>query len=723
MTFKRFIPIAMILMLAGCAGQNTSSQTAADNTISASSQSSELTLDSSNPFAHESTLPYHAPEYDKIKTEHFVPAFKVGMAQELAEIDQIVNQSEEPTFDNTIVALQKTGQLLERAEYIFDNLSNAYTNETIQAIEQEMAPLFAAHSDSIRLNEKLFKRVETVYNKRNELNLDPESMRLLDKTYESFVRAGAKLSPEQKERVKAINSELSSISTQFGQNILSEMNTSAVVVDTKEELDGLSEDEIQAAAEAAKNRGLEGKYLIVLKNTSIQPVLASLNNRELRKKVHEASLKRGMRSNDADNRVLVSKVLKLKAEKAQMLGYTNHAAYKLEDQCAKTVDAVNQMLSSMVNPARASLEREAKELQAMIDAEKGGFKLEAYDWLYYSEKLRKQKYSFDENQLKPYFELNNVITNGVFYAANQLYGLKFVERHDLPVYDPDVRIWEVFEEDGTAIGLFYGDYYARDNKRGGAWMSEYVNQSRLLGNKPVILNQINIAKPVSGPTLLTTDEVHTLFHEFGHALHALMSNVNYPQFSGTNVPRDFVEFPSQFNEVFAFWPEILDHYAVHYQTGEKIPAELVEKMKKAEKFNQGYMTAEYLGAAMLDQAWFQADPVPEFTLDQFESLEHQLLSSVNMDNPMNPPRYRTTYFNHIFASGYDAGYYAYIWSEVLDADAEAWFKEHGLSRESGKQFRDNVLSRGNTDDPMTLYHNFSGRDPSSDYLMIRRGLK
>ena len=717
MKLRLIVTLAAALMISGCAGSQKSPESATQ------SVSQELKLDSSNPFAHENTLPYQAPEYDKIKTEHFVPALKAGMAQQIAEIEQIANQKDEPTFENTIVAMQKTGRLFYRIAYIFDNLTNAYTNDDLKAAENEMAPLFAAHDDAIYLNDKLFARVEKVYNQKDSLNLDNESARLLEKVYKDFVRAGAKLDAAQKDRIKQINAELSSIGTKFGQNILFEMKDASVLVDTKEELDGLSDEDIAAAQKAAAEKGYDGKYLLVLVNTSIQPVLASLKNRDLRKRIHEASLSRGTRGNDADNREFISKVLALKLERAKLLGYETHAAYKLENQCAKTPKAVNDMLSSMVPAARASLEREAAELQAIIDKQGGGFKLEAYDWLFYAEQLRAQKYSIDDAQVKPYFELNNVIEKGVFYAANRLYGLSFKERHDLPVYDPDVRVWEVFDEDGTALGLFYGDYYARSNKRGGAWMSEYVNQSRLLGTKPVILNQINITKPASGPTLLTIDEVTTLFHEFGHALHGLMSNVNYPEFSGTNVPRDFVEFPSQFNETWAFHPEILANYAVHYETGAVLPADLVDKVIASKKFNQGYATVEYLGAAMLDQAWFQADPPPAFTLDSFDSVEHSLLASVNLDIPMAPPRYRTAYFNHIFASGYDAGYYAYIWSEVLDADAEAWFKEHGLSRETGQKLRDNVLSRGFTDDPMTLYYNFAGREPSSEHLLVRRGLK
>ncbi len=727
MSLKKSILIFVVLSLTGCAGQVADVQNPTSSPSQEVSMESDMNagLDASNPFSKPSALPYGAPEYDKIKTEHFRPALEAGIAQHLSEIEAIANQSEEPTFDNTIVALERTGDLIARALPVFDNLSNAYTSDEIQAIETELSPKFAAYSDAIYLNEKLYGRIADLYNRRDTLGLDAESLRLLEIIHRDFVRAGARLNPEQKAEIQAINSELSGLETKISQNILSEMKSSAVVVDSREELAGLSEEEIADAAALAESKGLNGKYMLGLQNTSIQPVLSKLSNRELRKKIHEASIVRGMRGNEADNRSNIARVLQLKARKAEILGYDSPAAYQLEVQMAKNVDAVNAMLSSMVPAARESLAREAAQLQEMIDAEGGGFTLEAYDWMYYAEKLRKSKYQFDEAEIKPYFELNNVITKGVFYAAEKLYGLKFVERHDFPVYDPDVRVWEVFNEDGTAVGLFYGDYYARENKRGGAWMSEYVNQSHLKNTKPVILNQINISKPGSGPTLLTLDEVTTLFHEFGHALHGLLSDVTYPEFSGTNVARDFVEFPSQFNEVWALWPEVLDNYAVHYESGEKIPAELVEKIRAAGKFNQGYMTVEYLGAAMLDQAWFQynAQTLPKITPDNFESLEKSNLARVNLDIPTTPPRYRTAYFNHLFASHYDAMYYSYIWSEVLDADAEHWFKEHGLTRENGQHLRDSVLSRGNTADSMTLYRNFTGGEPSSEYLLIRRGLK
>ena len=560
MSLKKSILIFVVLSLTGCAGQVADVQNPTSSPSQEVSMESDMNagLDASNPFSKPSALPYGAPEYDKIKTEHFRPALEAGIAQHLSEIEAIANQSEAPTFDNTIVALERTGDLIARALPVFDNLSNAYTSDEIQAIETELSPKFAAYSDAIYLNEKLYGRIADLYNRRDTLGLEAESLRLLEIIHRDFVRAGARLNPEQKAEIQAINSELSGLETKISQNILSEMKSSAVVVDSREELAGLSEEEIADAAALAESKGLNGKYMLGLQNTSIQPVLSKLSNRELRKKIHEASIVRGMRGNEADNRSNIARVLQLKARKAEILGYDSPAAYQLEVQMAKNVDAVNAMLSSMVPAARESLAREAAQLQEMIDAEGGGFTLEAYDWMYYAEKLRKSKYQFDEAEIKPYFELNNVITKGVFYAAEKLYGLKFVERHDFPVYDPDVRVWEVFNEDGTAVGLFYGDYYARENKRGGAWMSEYVNQSHLKNTKPVILNQINISKPGSGPTLLTLDEVTTLFHEFGHALHGLLSDVTYPEFSGTNVARDFVEFPSQFNEVWALWPEGLD---------------------------------------------------------------------------------------------------------------------------------------------------------------------
>ncbi len=721
---KHLITVAMTaLILSGCAGSSQSPVSPTESSV----QAQETTmLDSSNPFAHKSTLPFGIIDFSQLKDEHFKPALEAGMAEQLAEIDAIANNPDAPTFENTLVALEKSGQLLVRAETVFFGFTNSRTTPVLQDVENEFAPKLAAHSDAIMLNDKLFKRVETLYNTRESLNLDPESRRLLEVYYREFVRAGAKLTPEQKAEISAINAEIAKLETEYGQNILNEMNDSAVVVDTVEELDGMTEAQIKVAQEAAKARGLEGKYLITLQNTSIQPILKSLKNRELRKKIHEASLNRGMRGGAGDNRAKAIRLIQLRAKRSEMLGYQSFAAYAVEDQMAETVKNVNDMLYALVPPAKASLEREAAELQKLIDDQNGGFKLEAWDWLFYAEQLRKLKYDLDDEALKPYFELDNVIKNGVFYAAEKLYGVHFVERNDIPKYDPDIRIFEVQNEDGTPIGLFVGDYYARDSKRGGAWMSDYVYQSKLLGNLPVVENQINITKPPAGEkTLLTFDEVDTVFHEFGHALHGLFSNVQYPRFSGTNVPRDFVEFPSQFNETWATHPDILPHYAVHYQTGEKIPEALLQKVISSEQFNQGYATTEYLSASILDQHWHQLTSAEAnaLSVDDFENIEKTLLAKAGLDLDIVPPRYRTTYFNHIFANGYSAGYYAYIWAEVLDADAEQWFKEHGLSRENGERFRNTLLSKGYSEDSMKLYRDFTGRSPSTDPLLVRRGLK
>ena len=725
-----FLSIALVMM--GCASQNENVKPSSAAEQASQTLSDDFTfnyktmLEPSNPFAQKSTLPFSIVDFSKIKIEHYKPAFEAGMAQQLEEIDQIANQTADPTFNNTMIPLEKSGELLNRVSYYFSNDAGANTNDEIKALQKELAPLLAAHDDAIMLNGKLFARVASLYDRRESLNLDAESLRLLDEYYHDFVRAGAKLTPDEKEVVKAINAELASLTTTYGQNILSEMNDAAVVVDNVAELDGMTEAQIKSAADEAASRGLNGKYVLVIKNTSIQPILKSLNHRELRKRVHEASVMRGMHKNAADNTNNAFRIVELRTKRANLLGYETYADLSLENKVARTTSAVNDMLEKLVAPAKASLAREAAELQAMIDAEKGGFKLEAYDWLYYAEKLRKQKYDLDDNALKPYFELNNVIQNGVFYAANKLYGITFVERHDIPVYNPDVRIFEVFDADGSSLALFVGDYYARPSKRGGAWKSNLSSQSKLLGSKPIVLNQINIAKPADGePTLLTFEEVTTLFHEFGHALHEMFSDVTYPRFAGTRVPRDFVEFPSQFNETWALVPELLTNYAIHYQTGEKLPEALVNKVVAASKFNQGYMTTEYLGAAVLDQKWHQLtmEALATLSKDNLETVEKMLLDDAGLNIQTTPPRYRTAYYNHVFAGGYAAGYYAYIWSEVLDADAEAWFKEHGLSRETGDHLRKTVLSKGYTEDSMKLYRDFAGRDPSIDPLLERRGLK
>jgi peptidyl-dipeptidase Dcp len=677
---------------------------------------------SANPFFAPSTLQYQMPHFDRIRDEHFAPALERGMAEQRAEIDAIAASEEPPTFENTIVAMERSGELLSRVAPVFSNLSGAHTNDTLNAVQREFAPKAAAHADATLLDDRLFARISALHEQRNELELDAESVRLIERYYIDFVRAGARLSAEDKEALKALNAELASLSSDFGQNVLKEVNASALVVDTREELAGLSEAAIKAAADAATEAGHEGKFLIALQNTSQQPPLTSLTHRPTRQRLLEASLARGSRGGEFDNRQIVIRAAQLRAERARLLGYPNHAAYGLEDQTAGTTDAVNKLLADLAPAAAANARREAADLQAMIESEGGDYKLAAWDWNFYAEKVRQARFEFDEDQLRPYLELDRVLVDGVFFAATKLYGLSFKERSDLPVYHPDARVWEVFDADGESLALFIGDFYARPSKRGGAWMNAYVSQNTLLGNRPVVGNHQNIPKPPAGePTLMTMSEVNTMFHEFGHALHGMFSNVTYPRFSGTRVPRDFVEFPSQVNEMWATWPEVLANYAKHHETGEPIPQALVDRVMAAEQFNQGYASTEYLAAAILDQDWHQLTPeqIPSDAL----AFEAASLERSNMALPTVPPRYRSTYFSHIFAGGYSAGYYAYIWSEVLDADTVEWFKESGgLTRKNGDHFRRTLLSRGGADDAMNLFREFRGRDPELRPLLVRRGL-
>ncbi len=676
----------------------------------------------SNPFLKVSTLPLHMPAFDQIRNEHFAPAYAEGMRQQLAEVARIANNAKPPSFDNTIVALERSGRMLQRVEATFDNLSGANTNDAMEAVERDMAPKLAAHTDAIMLNAKLYQRVKALYDKRAKLNLDGESLHLLERYHTDFVRAGAKLSPADKEKLKSYNAELAAQSTQFSQNLLKETNASALVVDTRAELDGMDPAAIDAAAVAAKERGLEGKFLIALTNTTGQAPLAVLSNRAVRERLLAASMARASRGGEFDNRAVVLKLVKLRAERATLLGYANYAAYDLEDQTAKTTGAVNTLLAELAKPAVANAKREAADIQAVIDAEKGGFQVAAHDWAFYTDKVRAARFHSDENQLKPYFELNNVLNNGVFFAATKLYGITFKERKDLPVYNPDVRVFDVIDADGKPLALFLADFYARGNKRGGAWMNEYVSQSSLLGTRSVVANHLNIPKPAAGePTLLTFDEVTTMFHEFGHALHGMFSNVKYPRFSGTNVPRDFVEYPSQVNEMWAIWPEVLQNYAKHYQTGAAMPQDVLDKVVAMKKFNQGFITTEYLAASLLDQRWHQLTPAQVPT--DVPAFEATVLKEAGVDFAPVPPRYRTTYFSHSFSGGYSAGYYAYLWSEKLDADTVEWFKENGgLSRKNGDWFRSKLLSRGGTDDALQLFRDFRGRDAKIDALLVRRGL-
>ena len=675
-----------------------------------------------NPLMNESTLPYHVPPFDKIKDEHFAPAMEAGMRDQLKEVEAVANNSEKPTFENTVVALERTGRLLDRAERTFSNLNACNTNPTLQKIETEMAPKLSAHRDAIHLNGKLFARLKELYDNRDKLGLDPESAYLLERYYKDFVRAGAQLFDTDKEKLKKINAELATLQTQFEQNVLKEKNALSVVVDRKEDLAGLSDNQMASLINAAKAEHKEGKFVIQLQNTTGQPLLGSLQNRPLRERVMQTSLARNSKGGEFDTRNVVMRTAQLRADKAKLLGYANWAAYQLEDQTAHDVPTVHKLLADLAPPAVANARREAADMQKVVDEENGGFQVSASDWAFYSEKVRKARYAFDESELRPYYELNHVILDGVFFAAGKLYGLTFKERHDIPVYQPDVRVFEVYDRDGKPLALFLGDYYARPSKRGGAWMNAYVQQSDLFATKPVVANHLNIPKPPPGePTLLTHDEVRTAFHEFGHALHGMFSKVKYPRFSGTSVPRDFVEYPSQVNEMWATWPEVLKNYAKHYKTGEPIPQALLDKVAAAEKFNQGYTTTEYLSASLLDQAWHQLNPsdVPKDAV----AFETEALHKAGVDFAPVPPRYRSFYFSHAFAGGYSAGYYSYLWSEVLDADTVEWIKEHGgLKRENGDRFRAMLLSRGGSADALELFKNFVGREPYIEPLLKRRGL-
>ncbi|MDP3857967.1 MAG: M3 family metallopeptidase, partial [Stagnimonas sp.] len=667
------LTLAGAVALAACA-QAPIQPVAAETAAATASTPTAVT----NPFFAPSTLPYLLPPFDKITDADYAPAFEQGMAAQKAEIAAITANPEPATVANTLVAMERSGQLLNRVSAVFFYLAGTDTNPSIQQLQAELAPKLSAHRDSISLDAALFARIKQLYEQRATLGLDAETLRLVERTHTDFVRAGANLAEADKARLRAINEQLSSLTTAFQQNNLKETNAGAVVVDTLAELDGLSADAIAAAAEAAKARKLDGKYVLALMNTSGQPPLASLRNRALRERLYKASLARGTQGGEFDNRAGIASIVKLRAEKARLLGYATHADYVLEDETAGSSKAVNQRLAQLAPAAVANAKKEAKALQKLIDQERGGFKLAAWDWAYYSEKQRKAQYDFDESQMKPYLELDRVLVDGVFYAANRLYGLTFQRRSDLPTYGPDVRVYEVFNADGTPLALFMADFYARSSKRGGAWMSSFVDQSKLMGTRPVVTNNLNIPKPPAGqPTLMTWDEVTTMFHEFGHALHGMLSDVQYPSFSGTSVPRDFVEYPSQVNEMWADDPQVLAHYAKHWQTGEAMPQALVDKVKASSKFNQGFATTEYLGAALLDQSWHQLAPEQAPGAEGVLAFEAAALKQAGVDFAAVPPRYRSGYFSHIFAGGYSAGYYAYIWSEVLDADTVEWFKERG----------------------------------------------
>lgn len=681
-------------------------------------------LSPDNPFASPSKLPLQAPAFDKIKVEHFQPAFKAGMQQQLDEIEAIASQQADPTFENTIVAIEKSGTLLGRARQVFSNLTSSHTSDALQNIQTEMAPLLAAHSDNILLNQKLFKRVQSLYEDRDSLDLTGEQQEVLRQHYEDFVRAGAKLAEKDQDRVRALNEQLSTLRTKFEDNLLAETKARSVLVDNVAELDGLSESAIAAAAETARERGHSGKYVLEITNTTRVPVLSSLNNRDLRERVWKASANRALGEDGGiDNRGLILEIAQLRAERAQLLGYDNHAAYKLADQMAKNPTAARKMLTDLVPGVVARVQEEAADLKAMMKQSGADHELAPWDWEFYAEKVRAEKFDVNDAAVKPYFELNSVLENGVFFTMNRLFGVTFKERKDLPVFHPEVRTFDVLDADGSQIGLFYFDPFKRDSKRGGAWMSSFVDQSQLMNEKPVIVNTLNIPRPAEGePALISFDNVTTLFHEMGHAVHGLFSDVMYPSVSGTATPRDFVEFPSTFEEDWAIQPEILANYARHYKTGEPIEKELLDKVIAASKFNQGFDTLEYLAAAILDLEWHTLSP-DEIPSD-VAAFEAATLKKYGVDVSVVPPRYRTAYFAHIWGGGYAASYYAYLWSEVLAADAHAHMMANGgATRDNGDTLRREVLSRGSSRDPMESYKAFRGQEPTVDALLKRRGLK
>ncbi|HEX3944378.1 MAG TPA: M3 family metallopeptidase [Rhizomicrobium sp.] len=676
----------------------------------------------SNPFAQPSPLPFQAPQFDKIKDSDYQPAIEEGMKQQLAEIDKIANNSAAPTFENTIVEMEKSGQMLNRATTTFFNIVGANTNDTLDKVQTAVAPKLAAHQDAIFLNPKLFARVKAVYDQRDKLKLDPESQQLLKIYYNQFIHAGANLSEADKTKLRELNKEEATLSTAFQQKLLAAGKAGAFIIDNKADLAGLSDQEIAAAADAAKARKLTGKWVIPLQNTTQQPLLVSLKNRAIREKLFNNSWTRAEKSDANDTRDIILKLAKERAEKAKLLGYPSYAAYVLYDQMAKTPEAVQKFIGALTGPTGAKAMDEGKQIQEAINKDGQHFELKPWDWEMYSEKVRKAKYDLDQNELKPYFELNKVLKDGVFYAANKLYGVTFKERHDIPVYQPDVRVFDVIDQDGKQLGIMYFDYFKRDNKQGGAWMSNFVNESKLLGTKPVIYNVANFTKPAAGqPALLSFDDVTTMFHEFGHALHGFFANTKYASISGTSTARDWVEFPSQFNEHWALYPDVLKHFAVNYKTGKPIPQALVDKIKKSQTWNQGYELGELLAASELDMKWHML-PASE-TVKDVDAFETQALKDTHTDFPNVPTRYRSSYFLHIWANGYSAGYYAYQWTVMLDDDAYAWFENNGgLTRKNGQRFRDMILSKGHTEDYDTMFRAFYGKDPDVGPMLKHRGL-
>ncbi len=717
------IVIATTMALAACSRQPNEAASPSAPATSVATASSVATAMTSNPFYSASTLPFQAPPFDRIKDADYQPAIEEGMRQQLVEIGKIANDPAAPTFENTFVAMEKSGAMLNRVMAVFSAVTGANTDDALQKVQEDEAPKLAAHRDAIYLNGKLFQRVGAIYNQRDTLKLDPESARLVEVVYKNFVHAGARLSDADKVKLKDLNKEESTLSTAFTNKLLAATRDAAPVIADKAKLAGLSDAELAAAGQAGKDRKQDGKYVLTLQNTTQQPELQDLADRDTRKALFEASWNRAEKGDANDTRKTIERLAQIRAEQARLLGYPDYAAWKLDDQMAKTPETALKFMQDLVPAVTARARVEAGDIQALIDKQHGGFKLEPWDWNFYAEQVRKAKFDLDESQIKPYFELDHVLQNGVFYAANQLYGLTFKERHDIPVYQPDVRVFEVFDKDGSSLALFYCDYFKRDNKNGGAWMDNLVAQSKLLGTRPVIYNVANFSKPAAGqPALLSFDDVVTMFHEFGHALHGIFADEQYPTLSGTNTARDFVEFPSQFNEHWATDPKVFAHYAKNYKTGEPMPQALVDKVKKAGKFNKGYDMTELVAAALLDMNWHMlgAD-APLQDADQFESAA---LKKDGIDLSYVPPRYRSSYFQHIWGNGYAAGYYAYLWTQMLADDAFIGFKEHGgLTRENGDRFRAMVLSRGNTEELAKMYRDWRGQDPQIEPMLENRGLK
>jgi peptidyl-dipeptidase Dcp len=686
------------------------------STISATA--ADAAFGPSNPFYAPSTLPFHAPPFDKIHDSDYQPAIEAGMAAQIKEIRVIANNPEPPTFDNTIVAMEKSGLLLDRVTEVFEAVTGANTNPDLQKVEEIETPKLAAHSDAIYLDSKLYHRVEAIYKQRSSLHLDHESLHLVEYYYKEFVHAGANLSDADKEKLKQLNQQISTLENDFKNKLLAATKAAAYSTTDKSKLAGLSEEELGAAAETAKSRKQAG-WVLALQNTTQQPALADLDNRATRQQLFENSWTRAERGGANDTRATILRLVQLRADKAKLLGFPNFAAWKLDDQMAKTPQAAMRFLDDLVAPSTANAAAEAADIQHLMKGEK----VEPWDWDYYSKQVRKAKYDIDEAKVRPYFELNNVLQNGVFYAANQLYGITFKERKDIPVYQPDVRVFEVFDTNGKPLALFYCDYFKRDNKNGGAWMSNLVNQSKLLGTLPVVYNVANFSKPAPGqPALISFSDATAMFHEFGHALHGMFADTKYPSLSGASVARDFVEFPSQFNEHWATYPAVFNHYAKHYQTGAPMPPELLAKLIKAKTFNQGYALTELLAAAELDMQWHTQSASTH--IDNVDVFEKEALTKTHLLISYVPTRYRSSYFSHIWSTGYAAGYYAYLWSEMLDDDAYQWFLDHGgLTRANGDRFRSMVLSRGNTEDLAAMYKAWLGSDPSVQPMLKERGLK